>query len=56
MIAVGEGFCNVGEPVRLLGIDVPRAEASVKYFSHLATLASDEEMGAACRRAKRAAS
>ena len=39
-------------PRRLLGIDVPRAEASVRYFAHLATLASDDELGALCTRAQ----
>ena len=39
------------EPRRLLGIDVPRAEASAKYFEHLAREADDEELGDACRRA-----
>ena len=41
------------EPRRLLGIDVPRAEASVRYFAHLATLGDgDEELAAACQRAR----
>ena len=39
------------EPRRLLGIDVPRAEASAKYFEHLAREADDEQLGVACRRA-----
>ena len=39
-------------PSRLLSIDVPRAEASCKYFKHLATLGDgDTDLGAACARA-----
>mmetsp|Transcript_43970 Transcript_43970/g.143049 ORF Transcript_43970/g.143049 Transcript_43970/m.143049 type:complete len:201 (+) Transcript_43970:3-605(+) len=40
------------EPRRLLGIDVPRAVASVRYFSHLATLGDgDEALRDGCERA-----
>lgn len=37
-------------PRRLLGIDVPRAVASVKYFVHLAATADDKDLHAACQR------
>jgi uncharacterized protein (DUF1810 family) len=35
-------------PRMLLGIDVPRFEASAKYFGHLATLAADKELDECC--------
>jgi len=50
--AMNQSLADGVEPHRLLGIDVPRAEASAKYFSHLAELGDgDEELGAACQRA-----
>ena len=39
-------------PTRLLGIDVPRAESSVRYFEKLSFLGDgDKELGAVCHRA-----
>lgn len=35
-------------PVALLGIDVPRCEASARYFLKLARASSDAELGALC--------
>ena len=38
----------VPTPVALLGIDVPRCEASARYFLKLARASSDAELGALC--------
>jgi len=39
------------EPKKLLGIDVPRVEASARYFEYLAGKAEDAELALACRTA-----
>ena len=43
--------CEAGtSPQRLLGIDVPRAEASARFFRRVADLADDEELARVCDR------
>ena len=49
--ACNEQLAAGTEPRKLLGIDVPRFAASVKYFEKLATKGDDAELAAVCARA-----
>ena len=49
--AVNEALEAGVEPKKLLGIDVPRVEASARYFEYLAGKAEDAELALACRTA-----
>ena len=51
LAAVNESLDAGVEPKRLLGIDVPRAEASARYFEYLAGKSDDAELARACRTA-----
>ena len=50
--AMNDSLAAGVQPRMLLGIDVPRALASVTYFEKLASMASDAELGEACCHAR----